>query len=156
VSESKDAQSTIAFKREDPSGYRTARIVVTLPGGAIRALVLSALHVRIGSAPANDVILDDPHASRFHCEIRRTGEGYLLRDLGSTNGTRVGDVVLKEGLLQSGATIAIGATRIQFLADEGRLEEVVTARDSRSARWSAARCGCARSLACSSASRRPT
>jgi transcriptional regulator with PAS, ATPase and Fis domain len=115
---------TVAFKTEDGLVYRTARIVVTPPGGREKRVVLSAQHVRIGSASANDVVLDDPHASRFHCEIRRTSEGYLLRDLGSTNGTRVGEVVVKEGLLQSGATLIIGATRIQFLADEGRLEEV--------------------------------
>jgi transcriptional regulator with PAS, ATPase and Fis domain len=118
--------STVAFKTEEPAAYRTARIVVTEPSGQVRSLVLSALHVRIGTGTSNDVVIGDAHASRFHCEIRKTADGYLLRDVGSTNGTRVGDVIVREGLLQSGATMVIGATRIQFIADDGKLEEVVT------------------------------
>ena len=63
-----------------------------------------------------------PRAST--AELRKTDEGWVLRDLGSLNGTRVGDVAVKEGLLHSGATITVGETRIKFLADDGRAEEI--------------------------------
>ncbi|HEY7956922.1 MAG TPA: sigma 54-interacting transcriptional regulator [Polyangia bacterium] len=116
---------TIAIKRRDPAAYATARLVVTPPEGPEHSLVLGLSHVRIGAGSSNDVVLDDPHASRFHCELRKTDEGYLLRDLGSLNGTRVGDLVVKEGLLTSGATITVGETRIRFLTDDGKPEEVV-------------------------------
>jgi transcriptional regulator with PAS, ATPase and Fis domain len=118
--------STVSIKVSDRIGYRTARLVITPPSGPERSMVLGVPHVRIGAGSSNDVVLDDPHASRFHCELRRTDEGWLLRDLGSTNGTRVGDVEIKEGLLRSGATITVGETRIRFLADDGRPEEVRT------------------------------
>ena len=117
--------ATIAIKTRDPSGYRTARLVITSPNGPERSLVLGVSHVRIGASSSNDVVIEDAHASRFHCELRKTDEGWLLRDLGSLNGTRVGDVAIKEGLLHSGATISVGETRIRFLADEGKPEEVV-------------------------------
>jgi DNA-binding NtrC family response regulator len=87
---------------------------------------LGTPQVRIGAGSSNDVVLEDPHASRFHCEIRKSEEGWIVRDLGSLNGTRVGDVAVKEGVLHSGATITVGETRIKFLADDGRPEEVVT------------------------------
>jgi transcriptional regulator with PAS, ATPase and Fis domain len=118
--------STIAIKTREAPGYRTARLVITPPTGAERSLVLGVPHVRIGAGSSNDVVLEDPHASRFHCEIRKTDEGWILRDLGSLNGTRVGDIAVKEGVLHSGATIKVGETRIKFLADDGKPEEVVT------------------------------
>ncbi len=118
--------STIAIKTREPSAYRTARLVVSSPGQPDKSLVLGVPHVRIGAGSSNDVVLEDAHASRFHCEVRKTDEGWLLRDLGSLNGTRVGDLVVKEGVLQPGATITVGETRIKFLADDGKPEEVVT------------------------------
>jgi DNA-binding NtrC family response regulator len=117
--------STVQLKLGAERPYRTARLVIHPGNGPERSLVLGVPHVRIGAGSSNDVVIDDPHASRFHCEIRKTDEGYLLRDLGSLNGTRVGDVVVKEGVLSSGATLTVGETRIQFLADSGRPEEVL-------------------------------
>jgi transcriptional regulator with PAS, ATPase and Fis domain len=102
-----------------------ARLVIQASTGPERSVVLGIPHVRIGAGSSNDVVIEDAHASRFHCEIRKTDEGYLLRDLGSLNGTRVGDLVVKEGLLQSGAVITVGETKIQFLADSGKPEEVL-------------------------------
>src|SRR5262245_5313148 len=49
--------------------------------GAVRPL-------RVGSREGNDLALEDATVSRFHVEIEATPEGYLLRDLGSTNGTQ--------------------------------------------------------------------
>ncbi len=105
--------STVAIKT-GRGGWATARIVVTPTEGAERSIVLGVSHVRIGAGSSNDVVLDDEHA-----------EGWLLRDLGSLNGTRVGEVTIKEGLVHPGAVITIGQTRIRFLADEGSPEEVV-------------------------------
>ncbi|MDB4965932.1 MAG: hypothetical protein JWN44_1621 [Myxococcales bacterium] len=116
--------STIAIKTRDPAAYTTARLIVVQPSGEEKSHVLGVPHVRLGAGSSNDIVLDDPHASRFHAELRKTDEGWLLRDLGSLNGTRVGDVAVKEGLLHSGATITVGETKIRFLADEGRAEEI--------------------------------
>jgi FHA domain/Domain of unknown function (DUF1707) len=43
----------------------------------------------IGRAPGCDVLLPNPEVSRRHAEVRRVEGGWELRDLGSTNGTRV-------------------------------------------------------------------
>ncbi len=119
----REAEPTIAFRRDEAPPIRVARLHVS-DGTGERSVVLSTKHVRIGTSPANDVVLGDPHASRFHCEIRVTDEGHLLRDLGSTNGTRVGEVDVKEGLLRPGATLLIGETKIRFLVDDGRPDEI--------------------------------
>ena len=41
----------------------------------------------IGADPESDLWIDNPHISAKHCRLSKTPEGYLLRDLGSTNGT---------------------------------------------------------------------
>jgi ABC-type multidrug transport system ATPase subunit/pSer/pThr/pTyr-binding forkhead associated (FHA) protein len=49
--------------------------------------------VRIGRAPDNDVVLDEPNVSWHHAEVR-PGEPPSLVDLGSRNGTRLGTQLL--------------------------------------------------------------
>src|SRR5262245_28745605 len=41
----------------------------------------------IGSHPSNDLVIEDPTVSRFHCEIRITADEARVRDLDSRNGT---------------------------------------------------------------------
>ncbi|GEM_PF-571867 len=66
--------------------------------------------VTIGRNPKNRIRIQDSKASNFHCEIVREGPGYLLRDLNSTNGTRVDGKLVDELDLYHGSVIAIGKT----------------------------------------------
>ncbi|MBX6765804.1 MAG: DUF1707 domain-containing protein [Actinomadura rubrobrunea] len=45
--------------------------------------------VLVGRAPGCQFILTDLTVSRFHAEIYRTDDGWMISDLGSMNGTRV-------------------------------------------------------------------
>jgi HD-GYP domain-containing protein (c-di-GMP phosphodiesterase class II) len=53
--------------------------------------------LRIGRLDPLEVVLDDNSVSRYHAEIRMTDRGWRLRDLGSTNGTRLNGVRLGAG-----------------------------------------------------------
>jgi pSer/pThr/pTyr-binding forkhead associated (FHA) protein len=72
--------------------------------------------VTIGRLPECDVILGDPNVSRRHAEIRRQGTGFVVVDLGSTNGTRVNGAGVKERRLVDGDEITVGGTKILFEA----------------------------------------
>jgi DNA-binding NtrC family response regulator len=75
--------------------------------------------VVIGTDPSADVPLADPYASRLHARIDVEPTGYLLRDLGSRNGTRIADVWIREALLGERTTFVVGGTTLAFaLADE--------------------------------------
>jgi hypothetical protein len=70
----------------------------------------------IGRMPECDVALSDPNVSRRHAEVRRQGTGFVVVDLGSTNGTRVNGAQVKERLLNNGDEITVGATKLRFEA----------------------------------------
>lgn len=97
---------------EAPGGAAVGSLV--LPDGS--RVVIGEEPVAIGRLPECDVVLGDPNVSRRHAEIRRQGNGFLVVDLGSTNGTRVNGVGVKERRLADGDEITVGGTKIRFEA----------------------------------------
>ncbi len=64
--------------------------------------------VHVGAHPDNDLVVGDPTVSRFHCVIERFEDGWLVRDLDSTNGTWVDGVRVREAYLRPGNRIRLG------------------------------------------------
>jgi hypothetical protein len=64
--------------------------------------------IRIGRAPSNDVVIDDPTVSAQHASLTKSPSGYRLKDLGSTNGTQINGVSITEAGLKDGAEIRFG------------------------------------------------
>ena len=77
-----------------------------------KQLVLSKEPISIGRHHENKLVLADSMASRFHCVIEKVPDGYLLRDLGASNGTKVNGKRVKSALLMPGDEITIGSTRL--------------------------------------------
>lgn len=94
------------------------------PDGGVGALVLASGDrvqlgpepVVIGRLPDCDVIVSDPNVSRRHAEVRTQGDEHVVVDLGSTNGTRVNGVVVRERRLVDGDVIRCGSTEIHYQA----------------------------------------
>ena len=70
----------------------------------------------VGRLPNCSLILTDENVSRTHAVIERGPGGWVLRDLGSTNGTTVNGSRVSEAQLQSGDYIVFGATPATFEA----------------------------------------
>ena len=68
----------------------------------------------IGRTPDCTIALSDPQVSRHHAEVRRGEFGFRIVDLGSTNGTQVNGVVVKEHALADGDVIVVGATSLRY------------------------------------------
>ena len=62
----------------------------------------------------------DRTMSRFHCEIVVEEGRALIRDLGSTNGTRVNERRVSRHGLQDGDVIRVGDTSLRFKLTQGR------------------------------------
>jgi transcriptional regulator with GAF, ATPase, and Fis domain len=66
----------------------------------------------VGGDPSNDLILTDPRVSRHHCSVAATAKGFLLRDLGSKNGTWVAGTNVESGYVSDGASILVGHSEL--------------------------------------------
>jgi hypothetical protein len=68
----------------------------------------------IGRSRRCDIVIDDPNVSRQHAEVRRQEDGYIVRDLGSTNGVRLNRRDVKQAALEHGDRIELGTTELLF------------------------------------------
>ena len=74
--------------------------------------------MRIGRAPDNDIVLDEPNVSWHHAEVR-PGSPPTLVDLGSRNGVRLGNQPLQGSApLPAGIPAGIGPFSLRFENDE--------------------------------------
>ena len=67
---------------------------------------------RVGTAPTCSVKLTDPSVSRVHCEIRVDPGSVRITDLGSTNGTFVDSVGVRDAILHAGCSVRVGGTTL--------------------------------------------
>ena len=85
----------------------------------------------IGRHPDNTIQILDRIISKEHAQIQRTPEGrYLLRDLGSLNGTYIRGERVHEQILGDGDEIALGSTRLLYVeqkSDDAALQRVTIA-----------------------------
>ncbi len=96
-----------------------ARLLLATPEGQ-QTVELQARN-SLGRHPNNSIQVLDKIVSKEHCIIELRGTQYVLRDLGSLNGTFVnGERVQGEAVLSHGADIAMGQTRARFEADEAQ------------------------------------
>lgn len=77
-----------------------------------RRIPLGPTALVIGRLPEVEVVLNDPNVSRRHAEIYRQDGDIVLRDLGSTNGTKVNGTPVTVTTIVDGDEIIIGATRM--------------------------------------------
>jgi hypothetical protein len=70
--------------------------------------------VVIGRSPGADIVIGDDFVSASHARVSPSGDGAVLEDLGSTNGTVLnGQRVVAAQMLRSGDAIDIGAVRLK-------------------------------------------
>jgi predicted component of type VI protein secretion system len=76
----------------------------------------TAARTTIGRANDCECVLAEPTVSRHHAELRREGDRWLVRDLGSRNGTRVNEMrVLEATEVHPGDRIALGEAHYRFV-----------------------------------------
>ncbi|MEO6120784.1 MAG: FHA domain-containing protein [Acidimicrobiales bacterium] len=113
VGEGMDDELVVAVE-ELPEGL--GMVVVKRGPNAGSRFVLEADVTRAGRHPESEIFLDDITVSRRHAEFARTGPVYLVRDVGSLNGTYLNRERLEEAALNHGDEVQIGKFKLVFLA----------------------------------------
>ncbi len=90
------------------------KLTITAGPGLGKEFVSDHERLRIGTHPANDLVLEDRTISREHVEVLHTDKGFLLIDLESTNGTLLDGRRIERAYLRAGAQIRIGNTVLTF------------------------------------------
>jgi FhaA, N-terminal domain/FHA domain len=99
--------------RQAPVGTVVGSLV--LPSG--ERIDLAQRPVTIGRLTECEISLPDQNVSRRHAQVRPGSRGYVIADLGSTNGTMVnGERLTADRRLSDGDIISVGATHIRFEA----------------------------------------
>jgi pSer/pThr/pTyr-binding forkhead associated (FHA) protein len=94
----------------DPS----PRFVVSLPNGLTQEFTLTGAGATIGRHASCDIVLDDDAVSRLHARVERTDGGFVLTDLGSSNGLRVNGERTTHHLLVPGDVVHVGDCVLRF------------------------------------------
>jgi hypothetical protein len=121
--------------REHAILVRRFEIVVTDGPDRGARVVSEEDELSVGTAAGTDLKLTDPAVSRHHFVVRVCERGLELRDLGSTNGTFLGEHEIVRGFIRTGARMRIGGTTLQVnvlgdevehpLAPEGRFGDLI-------------------------------
>jgi len=79
-----------------------------------RSFHLEGSPVSVGRAPGNALVIDDRRVSRRHAELERETGQWVIRDLGSTNGTAVNGRLVRQAALHDGDRLSIGGYEVIF------------------------------------------
>jgi ABC transport system ATP-binding/permease protein len=100
-----------------------ARLVVLGRLLAGTEFVLDRPSLVVGRTPENDIILNHKSISRHHAKIVREGNRYIILDLESANGVRVGGTEHDRVELQSNDVIELGQVRLRFISGDSVYDE---------------------------------
>lgn len=79
------------------------KLTLLLGRRAVRVYDLAQVAIVVGRDTEADIVIDNPSVSRRHAEIRQEGGGWVVEDLGSSNGT-----FLRGQRLEGTQAIAVG------------------------------------------------
>jgi hypothetical protein len=70
--------------------------------------------ITVGRELDNDVVIEDSRVSRHHAQLFSQHGGYVLRDLGSTNGTFINGQPIESGVLAANDRLSFGGAEVHF------------------------------------------
>lgn len=119
------------FARPKPTGAAATTFVLAVVEGPDTGLVItldaSGPRALLGQSPVCSLRLTDPEVSRRHASLAVTATHLVLIELGSTNGTTVNGVNVKEASLHGGEAIRVGRTVIKVQREAPRFVELALA-----------------------------
>ena len=98
-------------------------LTLSFKGRKLKVFPVGAGEVVIGNDPGCGVYIDSLAVEPHHASLSTDGQGTLLRDLGSENGTYVNNERINEHRLEDNDQIRVGKHTLTFARDLGEMEE---------------------------------
>lgn len=95
---------------------RTACVVVIHGPGIGNRVDIVDTRISVGRSPQTDLHIPHASISRRHCEFWRSGDNYFVRDLGSTNRTRLNELPIEVAELADGDHVVLGDVILKFIS----------------------------------------
>jgi hypothetical protein len=104
--------------REEEALLKKHRLVLVSVDNPELRLKITRVSGLLGRNPACELPVPHPSVSRQHCLLQISERGLNLKDLGTTNGTRVNGIALSEGLVNVGDKLAFG--HVAFVLEQDK------------------------------------
>jgi hypothetical protein len=109
------AQGTSAISPEEAQHHGLAREVVEVVTKDGSFPLEGRGPWTVGRSQENDIVIPDPNVSRKHARLSRADNGYVVEDLGSTNGTLLDGAPIDRERIESGDELTFGQSTARFV-----------------------------------------
>jgi pSer/pThr/pTyr-binding forkhead associated (FHA) protein len=111
-------QGTAAISAEEARKYGLARETISLVIDGGKTYPLEGRGPwSIGRSEENDIVISDPNVSRRHARLSRLESGFVVEDLGSTNGTLLDDAPIDRERIEGGDKLTFGGIATRFVRE---------------------------------------
>jgi pSer/pThr/pTyr-binding forkhead associated (FHA) protein len=104
-------------RRDSFLATQTASMLYASGPYAGSEIALEGERIRLGRGPGVDVLIDDASVSHEHAALELTPTGFLIRDLGSTNGVRLNGARVMTAELKHGDRVTLGAVEFCYVVE---------------------------------------
>jgi hypothetical protein len=114
-STSEEGQGTAAISAEEAKKHGLAREVSEVVVGDRTHSLEGRGPWNVGRSEENDIVISDPNVSRRHARLSRSDNGFVVEDLGSTNGTLLDGAPIDRERIESGDELTFGGITARFV-----------------------------------------
>ena len=110
-----EGQGTASISAEEAKRHGLAREVVELVLEDITYPLEGRGPWSVGRSAENNIVISNPNVSRRHARLSRSENGFVVEDLGSTNGTLLDGAPIDRERIESGDELTFGGVTARFV-----------------------------------------
>ncbi len=118
-----NAQGTAAISMEEARERGLAREVIELVLDDASYPLEGPGPWTVGRSDENEIVINDPNVSRKHARLLRAHNGFIVEDLGSTNGTLLDGAPIDRERIESGDELTFGQSEARFVRRDEQSED---------------------------------
>jgi Protein of unknown function (DUF3662)/FHA domain len=108
-------QGTATISADEARRHGLAREIVEVVLGDEKHQLEGGGPWSVGRSQENDIVINDPNVSRKHARISRADNGFVVEDLGSTNGTLLDGAPIDRERIEGGDELTFGQSTARFI-----------------------------------------